>query len=229
MEAPSPRYIITRAIFFFGAIFVVLYGISFTKKWQRKSAILADLKSITSDSSYFQQFYAADAQKNLIRAVGLMAEANQLGVPPEKSIDRAFGLGKEYYKFDDKVEEPKPREKIIRTSLSNNYENFRKLGYKPDFQTLSSMREGVLPLIPDGPQAGQKPVIATLISPELSPGLDKVIANLEIRPPGRENSPPTDIEIAAAKGLANDLAEASIIEETVAHKIVASLSGTPKK
>lgn len=229
MEAPSPRYIITRALFLIGTVFVVLYGISFSKKWQRKSAILAELKSITSDSSYFKQFYAADAQKTLIRAVGLMAEANQLGVPPEKSIDRAFGVGKEYYQLDEKAEEPKPREKIIRTSLSNNYENFRKLGYKPDFQTLASMREGVLPLIPDGPQAGQTPVVAPLIDPGLSPGLDKVIANLEIRPPGGENSPPTDVEIAAAKGLANDLAEAHIIEESVAHKIVASFSGAATK
>ena len=32
MEAPSPRYILTRAVFLIAALFVVLNGISFVKK-----------------------------------------------------------------------------------------------------------------------------------------------------------------------------------------------------
>ena len=69
MEAPSPRYIITRAAFLIGILVAVLYGYSFFKKYQRKQAIIADLQSITSDSSFFQQFYVADARKALIRAI----------------------------------------------------------------------------------------------------------------------------------------------------------------
>ena len=228
METPSPRYIITRAAFLIAAAFVILYGISFTKKIQRKSAIFAELRSITSDSSYFQQFYAEDAQKSLIRAVALIAEANELGTPPEKSIDRALGIDPAYFKPAEKPEEVQPRERIIRASLANNYENFRKLGYKPDFQTLANMKEGTLPPIPSGPEAGKKPVIVTLISQAASPGIEKVIANLEIRPPSRENVPPTDLQIAAAKKLINDMVEAHLIEESISSRLADSLSSPQK-
>ena len=228
MEAPSPRYILTRAIFLITAAFVILYGISLTKKMQRKSAISAELKSIASNSSYFHQFYAEDAQKTLVRAVALIAEANELGTPPDKSIDRALGIEPAYFKPAEKPEELQPREKIIRSSLANNYENFRKLGYQPDFQTLSTMKEGTLPPIPSGPEAGKQPVIATLIPQAASPGIEKVIANLEIRPPSRENSPPTDLQIAAAKELINDMVEARLIEESVRSRITDSLSSPQK-
>ncbi|HEX7262374.1 MAG TPA: hypothetical protein VF258_11215, partial [Luteolibacter sp.] len=85
MDAPSSRYIITRAIFLLAALFVILQGLNFVKKKQRQSAIIAELKSVASDSSYFQQFYAADAQKALVRGIALIVEANKLGIPPEKS------------------------------------------------------------------------------------------------------------------------------------------------
>ncbi|MEY3895122.1 MAG: hypothetical protein RLZZ214_641 [Verrucomicrobiota bacterium] len=229
MESPSPRYILTRAVFLIAAIFVVLSGISFVKKKQRQSAIIAELKSISSDSSFFKQFYPEDARKSLIRAVALIAEANQLGIPPEKAIDRGLGIEEVFFSTDTNPYEPTAREKIIRSSLGSNYENFLKLGYKPDFHTLGTMREGKLPVIPDGPLAGKTPMIATLIDPAISPGIDKVIANLEIRPPQTENHAPTDIEIAAAKQLTRDLADAKIIEEPVRDKIIGKLAELSNK
>lgn len=229
MESPSPRYILTRVIFLIAAVFVVLTGISFIKKKQRQAAIIAELKSISSDSSFFKQFYPEDAQKSLVRAVALIAEANQLGVPPEKAIDRGLGIEEVFFSTDTNPYEPTAREKIIRNSLGSNYENFLKLGYKADFHTLAAMREGKLPILTDGPLAGKKPTIATLIDPSVSPGIDKVIANLEIRPPQNENHAPTDIEIAAAKQLARDLADAKIIEEPVRDRIIAKLSEPASK
>jgi hypothetical protein len=160
----------------------------------------------------------------LVRAVALIAEANQLGIPPEKAIDRGLGIEEVFFSTDTNPYEPTAREKIIRNSLGSNYENFLKLGYKADFHTLEAMREGKLPILTDGPLAGKKPTIATLIDPVVSPGIDKVIANLEIRPPQTESHVPTDIEIAAAKQLARDLADAKIIEEPVRDRIIAKLS-----
>lgn len=223
MEAPSARYIITRAIFLIAALFVILQGLNFVKKYRRQSAIIAELKSIASDSSYFQQFYAADAQKTLVRAIALIAEAKQLGIPPEKSIDRSLNIEVKST-FNETVEEPTPRQELIRANLRANYENFRKLGYQADFQTLKSMKEGVLPALPSGPEAGKKPVIANLIDPSLSPGIDKVIANLEIRPPQVAGRLPSDIEITAAKRLANALAAANLIEDPVRDRIIKGLA-----
>lgn len=224
MEAPSPRYILTRSAFLLALLIAILFGIGFVKKKQRQSAITAELQSITSDSSFFQQFYAADAHKSLIRAVGLIAEANTLGMAPDESIDLGLGLKPKFFENDAENDEPPAREKIIRSSLRSNYENFLKLGYKPDFHTLDALKKGELPPIPDGPQAGRKPVVRTLIDPAISPGMEKVIANLEIRPPGSEDQKPTDIQIAAAKQLARDLSDARIIEEPVRDRILEAMS-----
>ena len=228
METPSPRYIITRALFLIGAAVAIIYGISFFKKMQRKSAIVAELKLLCSDSSFYQQFYAEEAQKSLVKAVALLAEANQLGMPPEIAIERALDVKHKFFDTDSERDEIPPRIKIVQTSLRANYQNFLKLGYQADFQTLSAMKEGRLPDIPNGPEGGRKPVIATLINPALSPGIEKVIANLEIRPPQSEGRPPTDIEIAAAKQLARDLGDAKLIEDTARDRILEKLTVAPK-
>ena len=224
MDTLSPRYILTRAVSLIALLVAVMGGYSFVKKKQRQSVIIAELKSITSDSSFFQQFYAADAQKSLIRAIALMAEANQLGLGPDQSIDGGLGIVRKYFTTDEDNEEPPARDKIIRASLRTNYENFLKLGYTPDFHTLKDMKTGELPPIPSGPESGKKPVIGTIIDPSLSPGLEKVIANLELRPAREESGPPSDVEIAAAKQLARDLSDAKIIEESARDRILAKLT-----
>ena len=224
MEAPSPSYIITRAAFLIIVLVAILYGMRFVKKWQRQSAIVAELKSITSDSSFYQQFYAEDARKSLVRAIGLIAEANALGLLPETTIARSQGIEKKYFNSDSDSDQPVAKVRIVTTSLRTNYENFLRLGYAVNVPTLNEMKSGKLPPIPSGPGSGKKPIIATLIDASISPGLEKVIANLEIRPPQSEGLPPTDIEIAAAKRLASELAEAGIIEDTVRKKIAESLT-----
>ena len=165
MEAPSPRYILSRAVFLIVSVVVVLSCVSFYKKKQRQAAVIADLKSLSSDSSFFQQFYAEDAQKALIRAVALIAEANALGIPPESAIDRAIGIETKNFFAEEKPAEPTTREELIRTSLRANYENFLKLGYNADFPTLETMKAGSLPPIPSGPEAGKKPVVGTSSAP----------------------------------------------------------------
>ena len=224
MEAPSARYIITRALFLIAALAALLWGYGFIKKTQRKKAIISELNSITSDSSFFRQFYAEDARKTLVRAIGLIAEAETLGSPPDDTISRGLGIEEEFFENEMEKDEPSARERIIRTSLRSNFDNFTKLGYKSDFHTLDALRKGELPPIPAGPQSGRRPEIHELIPPQLSPGIEKVIANLEIRPPQQEPYKPTDIQTAAAKQLARDLAEAGVIEEPVRERILAGLS-----
>jgi len=223
----SPQYILSRAAFFIALLIAVHFGVSFFKKKQRENAIITELESITSDSSFFHQFYPDAARKSLVRAVGLIAEATTLGETPLSAINRGLGIKPKFFENEARHEDPKPREKIIRDCLLANYANFLKLGYKPDYQTLDVMKDGELPNIPAGPQTGKKPVIANLISPTLAPGMDKVIANLEIRPPQTDNHQPTTLEIATAKQLAADLSEGQFIEESVRDKIYKALS-TPE-
>jgi hypothetical protein len=224
MEAPSPRYILTRAAFLIAAIVALLYGMKFVRKWQRQAAIITELRSLSSDSSFFHQFYAEDAQKSLIRAIGLIAEAKELGTAPEIAIKKSQGIDSKLFASDEDREEQPLKVQIVMASLRANYENFLKLGYKADVLTLQEMKTGKLPPIPSGPEAGKRPIVATLIDSSISPGIEKVIANLEIRPPQPDKHVPTDIEIAAAKRLANDLADARFIEEPVRDKILNALT-----
>lgn len=229
METPSPRYIVTRAIFLIATLVVLLYGFSFYKKFQRRSAIISELRSLASDSSYFHQFYAEEARKSLVRAIGLIAEADELGIPPEIAIKKSQGIETKLFAEDSDREDLPLKQQIVIANLRANYENFRKLRYKADFQTLNEMRSGNLPPIPSGPGAGKKPIVATLIDPSLLPGIEKVLANLEIRPPQEDNHFMTDIEIAAAKRLARDLSDAKLIEEPIRDEILKKLTGMSKK
>lgn len=226
MEAPSARYIITRAVFLIAVLVGIMIGHGFVKKQQRQKAIFAELNTITSDSSFFRQFYAEDARKTLVRAIGLIAEAETLGTAPDEAINRGLGIKEEFFENEMEKEEPPARERIIRATLRSNFDNFLKLGYKADFHTLDALRKGELPPIPAGPHAGRRPEIHELIPPQLSPGIEKVIANLEIRPPQQEAHKPTDIQTAAAKQLARDLALAGVIEEPVRERILEALSKT---
>ena len=228
MDPPSLSSVVSRAVLFISLLVAVVCGVSFVKKKQRQTAITAQLESITSDSSFFKQFYAEDASKALVRAIGLIAEANILGLTPDTTISRGLGIKPEFFDTSSRHEEPPVRERIIRSCLRANYENFLKLGYKADFRTLEAMKTGGLPPIPAGPQQGRNPVIASLISPALAPGMEKVIANLEIRPPQADQTPPSAIEIAAAKQLAYDLSEARLIEEPARDRILKGLSGKPE-
>jgi hypothetical protein len=224
VDAPSPAYLLTRSAYVVGLLVVVLLVSGFIRKIRRQSAIFAQLESITSDSSFYHQFYAADARKSLIRAIALIAEADTIGVTPEQAINRAMGIRHEFFANEASRQELTVRQKIISNCLRGNYENFVKLGYLADSRTLAEMRNGELPPIPTGPHAGRKPVIATLIDPAISPGLDRVIPNLAIRPPPDEGAKPTDFEIAASKQLARDLADAGFIEGQVSERILDALS-----
>lgn len=227
MEPQNIRYILTRAVSAIVLIVAILYGVGLFKKKQRKDAIIADLKSVCSDSSFFRQFHTEDARKTLVRGVGLIAEAKQLGIDPDKVIDGGLGIKEKYFASDEDKNGVPIRESIIRSSLRANYENFLKLGYTPDFHTLQGMKDGELPPVRTGPSAGSRAEIGTIIDPKLSPGLDRVVANLEIRPPKKPGTPMSDVEIATAKQLAKNLSDAGVIETAAAARITESLTPKP--
>jgi len=224
MEQINLRYILTRAITVILVIVVALYAFGYLKKRGQQKEIVSELKSLCSESSFFGQFSAADAEKSLIRAVGLVAEAQKIGLEPEKAIDRCLGIDEKYFAMDDAQDQPTVRQRLIKKTLRSNYENFRKLGYESDFHTLESMRKGELPPIRTGPRTGKRANVRPIIDPALSPGLDTVLANLEIRPAGSEKTEMTDVDIAVAKALVVDLANADVIEGIAKARILKVLA-----
>ncbi|MCU0752387.1 MAG: hypothetical protein MUF86_09085 [Akkermansiaceae bacterium] len=221
---PSIRYILSRALLLIALLVALLYGYGFIKKQQRRSAVVAELRQICGESSFFRQFSAEDAHKTLIRAIGLLAEADSLGMAVDDAIDGGLGVKTEWFENELDEDDTPMKDKIIRASLRGNYDNFIKLGFKPGFSSFKPMQDGQLAAIPSGTFAGRKPVIKTLIPAEASPGIEKVLANLELSPPDSADKPITDIQIAAAKQLARDLADAGLIEEPVRERIIARLT-----
>jgi len=220
----SIRYVITRTVSVLAVLIALIYGYGLFKKHERKSACIDELNKICGESSYFRQFSADDAHKTLIRAIGLLAEAEALGVSPDEAIKSALGMKREWFVEDQKEDEIPLAKQIIRASLRANFENFSKLGFKADGNTIRLMKAGELPAIPSGVMAGRKPIIKTLIPAQASPGIEKVLANLELAPPDAADRPLTDIQVAAAKQLARDLFSARIIEQPVRDKIIEHLT-----
>lgn len=217
------RYILSRVISIILLIVVVLYGFSFMKKRGRQNDIIAELKSLSSESSFFGQFTALEARKTLVRAVGLIAEANNLGVDPDVAIEKGMGLERGIFTVETRDNKTN-RQIIIEKTLRSNYENFKKLGYEADFDTLQSMRDGELPPIRSGSRAGKRGEVRQIISNELSPGMDKVLANMEIVPAEAPRRGYNDFDIAAIKSLVASLASARVIERTAEKRILEELA-----
>ena len=225
MRTPSSSYILSRSIYVIILLVVGLTVSSYYKKNRRQAAIIEELKDLTADNSFYRQFYAAEARKSLVKGVGLIMEANSLGIPPDDALNRCMGTKRGLFDSDTSRDDPPVRQKIVRDCLRGNYVNLIKLGFKGDTATLAALRSGELPAIPTGPHAGQRPALAYLIDPALSPGMDKVIANIEIRPPAEGEAKPSDIDLASARHLLRDLMEAGVIEEAAYDRIMDQLYG----
>lgn len=209
---------------------VLLVGSLFAQKHYRqyvtKKEIVAELQSITTDSSFYRQFEAEAAHATLLKSVALIHQANTLGLTPTELFDRVF----QYDKMDEFGESPTTdypvKEELARNTLTSAYESAKRLEILADTANLADLLDGRMPIGLSG-----TPVILPLIDPELSPGLEKIIPNLEILPADRANSERelTAIETAAARRLATDLASAGLIENTVADHIVEHYKTPPKE
>ncbi|MES2996831.1 MAG: hypothetical protein V4733_08480 [Verrucomicrobiota bacterium] len=224
MEAPAIKTVITRSLLVIALLIAGVYGMNFYKKHTRKSAIVSELRLLTTDSSFYRQFYAEDASKTLIRCIGLIGEAKSLGMEPSQAIDRALNVEKKYFGQEDPMKDASSSVGLIRSTLMNNFDNALKLGYKMDFRTVSAMKKGELPPIPSGPHSGDAAEVMAIIDPTLSPGIEKVVSNLAIRPPGTSKQPRSDVDSAAAKQLTRQLLDAEVIERDVAKRITNALS-----
>jgi len=69
------------------------------------------------------------------------------------------------------------------------------------------------------PDVIPQPKVSNIIDPALSPGMEKIVPNLELRLPSKVEAPPSDLEIAAAKSLASDLYSARVIEHDAEARI----------
>lgn len=215
------RYLLITAI---GVILAVMC----LKWWSKHStgkAIVAELRSLANPTSSFEQFYAEDANKTLYRTMAQLQLAEErLGKGPREMLDQVFhGKGEGALFPTDGTGDPRyvdPREDLIRTGLLRNYQNCKSLGIFDELDNLEKLAGGDTPLILKGRTKGRKAFLAHIISPEVSPGIEKIVPNLKISPPTTEAIRPTEFEIKAAKELAEALSNAELIERSARDRII---------
>jgi len=195
----------------------ILKAVSMWNHKRAEDALFEEMRLLTTESSYFRQFDANEATTTLLRLMALMTKAENLGVPPESVIDRIF-LSEPKMFESERTLDMSASERLIRDNLQFNRDALRKLGFQADRDTLEALDSGRLPAIPSGPFARQQPIVHRVIDPTLSPGLDTVIANFEIRPPGEINRF-DDVNVARARQLIRQLRDAGIIEDDAASRL----------
>lgn len=205
-------------------VLLLIGGLKLLAMWNQKRAVdelFEEMRVLTTDASYLRQFDSDEATRTLLRLMVLMWKAENQGVPPERVIDRIFLTEKRM--FDNEKKPPvSATQRLIRDNLEFNRDALRKLGYPADRTTFEALEAGRLPALTDGPFARQQPIVHRVIDPTLSPGLDTVIANFEIRPPG-EIDRFDDVNLARARQLVRQLRSANIIESDAAERLSQSL------
>ena len=214
------RYLVAAA-----AVGLLAYlGFNGIRNYRDQGRRLEELRSLTSQSSFFRQFYPADADRALLTAMAVMRESEMGGTAPADLLDKCFHVSKEYLSTGDN--RLPADEQLIRRTLTDNYENCRKLGLFAKRESVQRLRKGELPAITNGPSSGDTPFVARVIDPAIAPALDKAVANLEIRPPGSVHAK-DDVERAAAHQLTRDLSDSGIIDAAATARIHAALDGKP--
>lgn len=214
------RYILLLVVLLVGFMF----GLKHYNRYEERKAIVAELQSATSDSSFYRQFEAEDAEKTLLQCVVLIHRAGELGLTPTELFDRVYQRkGSDNFGGYSTPEYP-TKEKLVRDSLISAYQACERLDIL-DSGSLRELKEGRMPI-----HVSETPVIVPLIDPQLSPGLEKIIPNLEILPADRAGKKRelTSIEVSAARRLARDLASAGLIERSLADQITEHYT-TPEK
>lgn len=221
---PASEYV-KQTIFIILIAAVALFGIKSCRKYQKKRDVVIELTSHASESSAYQQFYAADARSTLLKAMHQMYLAAELGITPTEILAEVMEESGDLLDTQDKADLP-IRQQLIRDSLLSNYDNCRKLDIFSHPNNITLLEKGELPIVRNGPATDREVFINTIIPTSAIEGIDKLIPNLLISPPPPEDEKPTKIkpnkfEVARAKQLAKSLATASLIEREAYQKIIA--------
>lgn len=205
---------------------LLAFGLKWWGKHKTEKQIVQELQSLTSSTSSFEQFYAADAQKTLFLTVYQMhLGETKLGLSSRDLLDKVFETRKKGGMFDhsdpsNSYYDRNPAEDLIRTALQRNYANSKRLGLFSETLGLEALARGEAPQIKTGPATGKIVHVGFIISPEVSPGIEKLIPNFVIRPPDTEAAEPTEFDVAQAKLLASSLYSADLLEDKARERII---------
>ena len=205
-------------------------GLKFWGKHKTQKEIVAELQSLTSTSSSFEQFYEADAHKTLYRSMHLLHRAEtELKKPPLETLNAVFGIRKPGMFDDEDTGESALSDQISRDGLLRNYDNCKRLGVFNDPLSRQALEKGEAPQIQEGPAAGDFAALQCIIDPAVAPGVEKIVPNLVISPPDKKKpETPNAFQIAQALKLIESLEYADLLEREAADELRAHYEGIGK-
>lgn len=195
--------------------FAFIYGSKHYKKFARKEKLVEEMRTVISDATFYRNLDPRSAHATFLKAIAMVDEANTLGLAPAAYFDLVFKhdddldtqLGREY-------EDLPARERLARETLLRGYQHALQFSLLDEPEKRALLARGELP------EGDPEPMIANIIDPAVSPGMEKIVPNLELRPAKATGTAPTDLEVAAAKELASELSAANVIEYEAEKRIV---------
>jgi hypothetical protein len=211
----DPRVVTTLKLAAFAIIALVAFSIVSKnyKRYHRKEALATEMRTLVSDPSFYRCPTVENAQAVLLRGIAVIDRAKSLGLEPSAFFDKVFRRDTAKKPINDEFEEYPAREKLARDTMLRAYQHAEQLGLLARSEYREILMKGTMPDVVPTPR------IACIIDPALSPGMEKIVPNLELRLPTPAAPHPTDLEIAAAKSLASDLYSARVIEHDAESRI----------
>ncbi|MEK7949491.1 hypothetical protein [Luteolibacter soli] len=210
---PRVAAILKWALYGVLALMTFVFFSRYHKREKLKDGIISDMRGLVSEASFYRALTEKDARTTYLRCIALLDDAKHLDMDSTEVFNRVFekkdkGKTLAGNEFDDYP----TREKLARETLTRAYQYAGQLDLLGPEQ-VAGLRLGELPSTPI------RTAIICVIDPSISPGLEKVVPNFELRPFDNKNATPTDTDIAAARNLASDLAGAQIIDRDTENKI----------
>lgn len=210
---PRVANILKWALYGAVALLAFVYGSKYHKREGRKDAIVAELRTLVSEASFYRAISDKEARTTYLRGIALLSEAKRLGLEPAEVFNRVFEQKDGKSEDNDEFDNYPSREKLARETLTRAFQHAGQLGLLAGPEEVAALSRGELP------QTSPKSAIICVIDPAISPGLEKVVPNFELRPFDNKNAAPSDTDIAAARNLATDLASSQIIDRETETKI----------
>jgi hypothetical protein len=211
---PRVATILKWALYGVVALMTFVFFSRYHKRETRKDQIVSDMRGLVSEASFYRAITEKDARTTFLRGIALLYDAKQLDMDPATVFSTVFEKkDKTKTLAGDEFSDYPSREKLARETLVRAYQHAEQLGLLAGPEEVAALRQGEIPNTP------VRAAIICVIDPAISPGLEKVVPNFELRPLDNKNATPNDTEIAAARNLATDLANSQIIDRQTETKI----------
>lgn len=220
---PRVATVLKVAVFAVIALVVFSFSSKHYRKFKRKAVLVDEMRTLVSEASFYRSLTEADARGALLKGIAKIEESKSLGVEPSAYFDLVFKREKGGDDPTDEFEDHPSREKLARETLLRAHQHAVQLKLLETAESRLELADGRIPNV------SPKPVIACVIEPSISPGLEKVVPNLELKPGDAKKEAPTDLEIAAARNLASDLLSAQIIDRETEKRITEHFRPPPPK